>query len=292
MIQKTALITGGAGFVGSNLARRLIENGWGLHLVIRSGTDCRLIHELLPAIHLHIHDGSTQGLVGIVRMARPTVAFHIASYFRAEHKPEDVEPMLHSNLVFSTQLLEAMAENGVGLLVNTGTTWQNYENQPYSPVCLYAATKQAFEDMLQYYVEAKGLAAITLKLSDTFGPSDIRPKLLNQLIRIAEEGKHLAMSPGEQLIDIVHIDDVVDAFLLAAQRLLDGLVSDRECYAVRSNEILPLRGLVESFLGSRDLAADIAWGERPYRKREVMVPATIDPLLPGWKPSRSIFLNL
>lgn len=225
----------------------------------------------------------------IVGRARPEIVFHLASYFRAEHKPEDVEPMLYSNLIFSTQLIEAMSENGVKLLVNTGTTWQNYEDRPYSPVCLYAASKQAFEDMLQYYIEAREVAAITLKLSDTYGPQDLRPKLLNVLTKIAKDGQHLAMSPGEQLIDIVHIEDVIDAFLLAAERLLKGEVKDKECYAVRANEVLPLKELAENFLASRGLSADIGWGERPYRKREVMVPATIDPLLPGWQPMKSIF---
>jgi len=289
LTQISALITGASGFVGSNLADRLVTKGWKLHLITRPGSDPQVLSEMPPDAELHPHDGSTAELIRIVRHAQPKIVFHLASYFRAEHKSEELVPMFQSNLVFSTQLLEAMAENGVRLLINTGTTWQNYENQPYRPVCLYAATKQAFEDLLQFYVDARDILAITLKLSDTYGPHDRRPKLLNVLTEIAKEGQHLPMSPGEQLIDIVHIEDVIDAFVLAAERLLAGKVSVKECYAVRANKAQPLKELVEHFLASRDLSADIGWGERPYRAREVMIPSTIDPVLPGWRQKRSIF---
>ena len=68
-----------------------------------------------------------------------------------------------------------MKEVGVKILVNTGTSWQHYENKDYSPVNLYAATKQSFEAILQYYVEVASLKAITLKLFETYGLDDPRP---------------------------------------------------------------------------------------------------------------------
>lgn len=283
----TALITGGAGFIGSHLARALAVQGWAVHLLVRPGTDGSTTSDL----HLQVHDGSTQGLIDIVGAVRPDLVFHLATYFRAEHQSADLEPMLHSNVVFATQLLEAMAVHGVRRLVNAGTTWQNYENRPYSPVCLYAASKQAFEALLQYYVEVRGVAAITLKLSDTFGPGDVRPKLLNLLLQAAAEGRQMQMNSGEQLMDVVHVDDVVYAFVVAAQLLLDGKVAGHERYAVRAGEVIPMRELVERFLAGRKLHVDIAWGVRPLRTREVMVPATVDPLLPGWHPVRSIFTD-
>ena len=94
-----------------------------------------------------------------------------------------------------------MTVNGVSKIINTGTFWQHYENREYSPTCLYAATKQAFESILHYYVEAKFLMIITLILFDSYGPSDPRPKLFSLLQEARQSEKVIAMSPGEQKID-------------------------------------------------------------------------------------------
>ena len=164
-----------------------------------------------------------------------------------------------------------MTLQGVTKLINTGTSWQHYENEDYNPVCLYAATKQAFEDMLKFYVEASELKVITLKLFDTYGPDDPRPKLFTLLRRVAEEQTELAMSPGEQLIDLVYIDDVIEGYLLAARRLMDNSVSGMEDYAISSGKQISLKELVAIYGRTIGKQLPIKWGGRSYRTREVMV---------------------
>jgi nucleoside-diphosphate-sugar epimerase len=92
------------------------------------------------------------------------------------------------------------------------------------------------------------------------------------------------MSPGEQLIDIVYIDDVVDAFVAGAERLLAGLEAPMEEFGVSSGNPLPLRELAATFSRVSGLPLDIEWGGRPYRPREVMQPWTRYRALPGWQP--------
>ncbi|QNA99127.1 NAD-dependent epimerase/dehydratase family protein [Massilia sp. Se16.2.3] len=191
------------------------------------------------AVTVHRHDGSTAQLVDILAQARPDTVFHLAAAFVAEHVPGDIDRLVHANLLFATQLLEAMRVNGVRLLVNTGTAWQHYGNRDYDPVNLYAATKQAFEAILAYYVNAHGFIAATLALFDTYGPGDERPKLMRALWRAAREGRPLAMSSGRQLLDLVYVDDVVDAYLAAESALREGGAGHRH-YGVSSGAPLPL----------------------------------------------------
>ncbi|OGU15855.1 MAG: NAD-dependent dehydratase [Geobacteraceae bacterium GWC2_53_11] len=279
-----ALITGGTGFVGSNLARRLVRDGWQVGIITIPNDNLDQIKDFADQVKLYVHDGSTDRMHAIVAEAQPDVVFHLASLFLSEHTPADITRLVSSNVLFGTQLLEAMAAQGVAKIVNTGTSWQHYENKPYSPVNLYAATKQAFEDILQYYVEARDVQAITLKLFDTYGPNDPRPKLFHLLDKIAREGTTLAMSPGEQMIDLVHIDDIVRAFVMAAERLMAGEASGHEKYGVSSEKPMPLKELVELYgcmIGSQ---LPIEWGGRPYRDREVMVTCTSLSILAGWSP--------
>lgn len=284
MIIRKAMITGGTGFVGSNLARRLVRDGWLVHIVTIPNDNLDQVEDIFEQVTLHVHDGSTDGMQGIVAAAKPDVVFHLASLFLSEHTTADISRLVGSNVLFGTQLLEAMAAHGVTKIINTGTSWQHYENKPYSPVNLYAATKQAFEDILQYYVEAKGVQAITLKLFDTYGPNDPRPKLFHLLDKIAREGTTLAMSPGEQMIDLVHVDDVVQAFVMAADRLIAEEALGHEKYGVSSCRPMPLKELVTLYSQIINKQLPIAWGGRSYREREVMVTCGTLNVPPEWSP--------
>jgi nucleoside-diphosphate-sugar epimerase len=214
--------------------------------------------------------------------------FHLASLFLSQHDAKDVESLIHSNVLFGNQLLEAMRVNEVSRLINTGTSWQHYNNEEYNPVCLYAATKQAFEAILEYYVQACGIKAITFKLFDTYGPNDPRPKLFHLLKKAAASGESLNMSAGEQLIDLVHIEDVIDAYLIAAQRLLNDKVLAHESYAVSSKKPLPLKKLVETFSTATGQNVKVNWGARPYRFREVMTTWRYGISIENWQPKVSL----
>ena len=286
--EQVALVTGGSGFIGSNLIRRLVAEGWRVHAIVRPSSDMNMLSTSLGKITLHVYDGSIQSLLQIMREAKPRVVYHLASLFLSGHTPEDVARLIQSNVLFSAQLVEAMKENGIRHLVNTGTSWQHYENHEYSPVNLYAATKQAFEAILQFYIEAHGLKVVTLKLFDTYGPNDPRPKLFHWLQKIADDKSTLAMSPGEQLIDLVYIDDVIEAYMLAAERVQSESYSGHNEYAVSSGKPMKLKELVQKFSELTDREIHVEWGARPYRQREVMVTWDNGETLPGWKPKVSL----
>lgn len=283
---RVALVTGATGFVGSHLVRRLVRDGWQVHIVIRPASVLPQDPEFMR-ISAHVHDGTTDGMIHIVGESKPDVVFHLSSLFLAQHRSRDVESLITSNILFSTQLLEAMSAQGICSLVNTGTSWQHYNNEDYNPVCLYAATKQAFEDILAYYTETTPLRAVTLQLYDTYGPNDPRPKLFHLLAKVAKGGETLAMSPGEQLIDLVYIDDVIDAYLCAARQVAR-MKNGHQVYAVSSGSPLKLKELVTLYEQIIGTSLPIEWGKRPYREREVMLPWNRGKVLEGWTPTISL----
>ena len=224
----------------------------------------------------------------ILVKAKPDVVFHLASLFLSDHRPQDVQDLVASNILLSAQLTEAMTGSGANRLVNAGTSWQHFNTGDYRPVNLYAATKQAFEDILAYYHDALGLSCITLKLYDTYGPGDRRLKLINILLDAIAAKEPLALSPGHQEIELSHLDDITAAFAIAAQRLLDAPAPLQEAFLL-NGERLTVRALVARLetIAGRELRA--TWGGRDYRPREVMNPvASEGRCLPGWRPEKDL----
>jgi nucleoside-diphosphate-sugar epimerase len=287
MTAPRCLITGATGFVGSHLARKLVNDGWQVHILVRTSSSLAAIADIAERLTIHYltppNTPTTESVTTAVAAAKPNIVFHLAAMFRAEHQPPDIAPMVEANVIFTTQLLEGMRLAGVTTILNTGTSWQHYEDSPYDPVCLYAATKQAAEDIITFYCNAHGIKAVTLKLFDTYGPGDTRSKLLNMFKRASESETPIAFSPGEQLIDLLHVDDVVQAYLVAATEALSADDGHNAHYGVSSGAPLPLRELAALYEKAGGKALNIAWGERVYRLREVMQTPTLR-TLPNWVP--------
>ena len=271
-MKKKCLITGATGFVGSNLARKLVNNNWDVTIICRKDSSLENIEDILNKVKVYRYDNQIEELIRFFKENNFDVIYHLASLFIAEHKNEDIRNLIESNILFGTEILEAMKESNTRLLINTGTSWQHYNSEEYNPVDLYAATKEAFEKIIKYYVEAENIRCITLKLFDTYGENDKRPKLINLLNKFADERKILDMSLGEQKLDLVHIDKVTESFIKAFKLLENNIELKYDSYGVSSKKQISLREIVENFEKESGKKVLINWGARPYRKREVMKP--------------------
>ena len=278
------LLTGITGFLGRHLAKRLIKNGHRVYAIIRKpGVKNKL---KLDRIGCFVDTGSDEKLLKFFQEHRFNGVIHLASRFIIEHKMEDIRDLVNSNILFAARILESSVKSHVSWFINTGTCWQHYQNKKYSPVNLYAASKQAFEVIAQYYIETFDINFVTLKLNDTYGPQDTRPKIFNIWNNISNTDELLLMSPGEQLIDLTYIDDVVDAYIMTVALLkkdTSRLFRGKE-FAVLSGNPLPLKELAKVFSKITGKKLNIKWGGKSYRKREVMVPWNKAEKVPGWKP--------
>ncbi len=284
MSGRSALLTGATGFIGRHLARELVDSGWQVTALVRDPASPRL-----PAgVVAQPSDVDHETLVATVEVAEPEVCVHLATHFVSEHRPADVAALLEANVAFGARLADALVNAGPVPLVNTGTVWQHVGGADYEPLSLYAASKQALADVLRFYSVRRGLPVVTLTLPDTYGPDDDRVKLVPALLAAGRAGQPLDMSDGLAVLDLVHVDDVVRAFLL----IIDLLRADRGVashdgttrWALSSGHPMTIREVVARFSAATGLLVDARWGVRPRKAVEMLHPWPAGAFPPGWTP--------
>lgn len=282
------ILTGATGYIGSNIAKKLVDDGNEVSIIIRKNSSLKLIEDIKSSLNIFIYNGEIKKMISFFQDTNADVVIHLASLFISEHKVEDVGNLIDSNVKFSTEILEAMNQSSTKKIINTGTSWQHFENGAYNPVCLYAATKEAYEAIIEYYVQAQEITCITLELFDSYGPNDNRPKLLNLLKKYSEEKKGLELSRGEQYMDLVYISDIVQGYVIAIDKLLNKKDKLKEKYVLSSKRKITLKELVElySYITGKEVLVN--WGSREYRKREVMAPWENGIDLPDWSAKISL----
>jgi nucleoside-diphosphate-sugar epimerase len=251
------------------------------------GLFCKLL-KINNVPFITINRGATIGdMESTLSNLKNAVVVHFASLFVAEHKPADVSRLIESNILFGSQVLQAMQSANVKKIVTAGSAWQDGRGVA-KPANFYAATKNAFEDIVKLYCASHDFSAISLRIYDTAGPNDPRGKLFTALAKKINTTDSFDLSAGEQKLHLIHSDDVAAAFYQASQTLMNTKESELKVYELRREKIQNLKELVAQFQKQSNGKPQVNWGKKPYRECEVLNPIEDHTVLPGWKPTRTI----
>jgi CDP-paratose synthetase len=286
---KKICITGATGFIGRNLIKNLSDEGRNeISIIIR---DDKLIVDLINPDHISyfVDNGNTEDLIAFFLEKKINVVIHLATLYLKDHHPKDIKSLIDSNITFGSRILEAAVKSEVQIFINTGTTWQFYDGNSSNATNLYAATKNAFHEIAKYYVAISELYFVNLILNDTYGANDTRKKIFN-LWKNLKDDETLNMSPGEQLFDALHVDDVVNA----VKMLLNQISNDNEKkyllknFSISNQQKMSLKEVASLFQKIASKNINIVWGATAYREREIMRPWMDGEQIIGWEPKISI----
>lgn len=254
---KKVLITGGLGFIGSNLARRLV--GWGSEVTIvdalipEYGGNRRNVVGIEDRLKVHVSDVRDHAsLPDLVR--HQDYLFNLAGQTSHMDSMTDPETDLEINCRAQLAILEACRKHNPDIRIVFASTRQLYgrpeklpvaETHPLHPVDVNGINKQAGESFHLLYSQVYGIRSTVLRLTNTIGPrmrvKDARQTFVGVWIRALVEDRPFEVWGGEQLRDFTYVDDAVEAFLLAAAR--DEAIG--KAYNLGGPPPVTLRGLAE-----------------------------------------------
>ncbi len=289
------LITGGFGFIGSALVRRLLGEGHRVELVELGSADGRRLQDQKNDIAVHGADiADTRAVEDIVRKTAPELIIHLATYYAVDHRPDELGPMVRTNVLGVSNLLEAARLANVRYFINTSScfVYEQHgrplrEEGPFKPGNYYAATKRFSEELCDFYAENHGLNAATLRIFSPYGPADHQRRLIPSVIASYLAGKQPRATTGRQAWDFVYIDDIVEAYLKAIAHRPTG----HEVFNIGSGKAVAVRDIIlriKEILGS-DL--EPLWGSVPHRKNEIWsMTADISKAgsVLGWEPATDL----
>jgi nucleoside-diphosphate-sugar epimerase len=273
-------ITGGTGFIGNAMVRRLEAEGHDVCLIRRNDVLVRSRGEELCVARGT--ERNALAVAGALQGFDADVVVHLATAFVAQHQTADVDALIHSNVLFGAFVLEAAARSGVPV-VNVTSFWQHVDGTLRNPNSLYAATKNALLAIADFYRNRDGLRILDLVLYDVYGERDPRRKLLTVLVEAAKTGKVVELSGGMQLINLLHVDDVVSGILQAADCLIGG--DQAMCYSVKAEAFLTIREVVSEVEAALSMQLEARWGARTDRPGEMLEPWIVADTVPTWSPT-------
>jgi UDP-glucose 4-epimerase len=228
-----AFVTGGAGFIGSNLVDALVGRGDEVVVVddLSTGRTSNLENALAAGAVLHeadIRDG--ERLAGLVEAAAPDVVFHLAAQIDVRRAVADPAFDAQVNVGGTINVLEAARRAGVRRIVNSSTGGAIYgdaatiptpEGHLAAPMAPYGQSKLAAEGYLGLYERLYGLSSASLRYANVYGPRQ-DPHGEGGVVaifcgKLAEGRAPVAFGDGRQTRDYVYVGDVVAANLAAAE---------------------------------------------------------------------------
>jgi dolichol-phosphate mannosyltransferase len=293
-LMKRALVTGGTGFVGANLVRRLLADGHEVHLMLRADHDPWRLAMIRSNVRVVVGDVADRSDVSrALDTVRPEWLFHLAAYGAY---PMQIDPLVaaRTNVLGTITLLEEASARGFEAFVHAGSSSEYgrkdhapTETEATQPTTAYAATKVAGTVYCGYVAQRDRARVATLRLYSAYGPFEEPSRLVPTLLVHALDRRLPPLAHPDTARDYVAVSDVCDAFVRAAESMRAG----GAIYNVGTGRQTSLRQLVNIVRAALGVDVEPVWGSFPDRAWDTDVwvgDASRLRLDLGWTPRSSL----
>ncbi|MHB8189540.1 MAG: NAD-dependent epimerase/dehydratase family protein [Ferrimicrobium sp.] len=242
---RTAIVTGGSGFIGYHLVRQLLADGVEVIVVDRNTPNFSGVSRYVKG---EIENPAVWRNLLLDRSVRPDALFHLAARTSVLESIQDPSDVFLSNVVGFQQALEYCRAVGVphvtfastNAVVGNAFHGTITEESSLAPLTPYGATKAAGEMLASAYSSSYGISVASVRLTNVYGPAmwnkdSIVPRLFRHAIGLNDFAVY---GDGDQFRDFVYVEDVVGAFLSVTDQRFSGPVSFGSGSSVTVNELV------------------------------------------------------
>lgn len=290
------LVTGGSGFIGNHLVRRLLAEGCKVAVVVRYAN--AMHNERLRAIYDSLHvieaDIRNRGALAAISEFAPQVVFHLAAYNHVGDSFIQVEECFDVNAKGTANVFDVVAGAQKFIYVSTSEVYGLQNGVPFietatpEPISPYAITKYAGElyCRLKQRTEQR-TSTVVLRPFNAYGPYQGAKAIIPELIMACFKGQPIRTTPGEQTREFNFVQDLIEGMILAAraEQRIDGVIN------LGASEEIRIRDLVLKIAELTNTKSKIEIGALPYRPTEVWrmyCDSTRARELLGWRPKVTI----
>ncbi|MBA3612815.1 MAG: NAD-dependent epimerase/dehydratase family protein, partial [Nitrospirales bacterium] len=248
------LVTGGAGFIGSHLVDRLIQEGNEVIVVDNLSTGKR--KNVNKKAQFYKMDIQSKRIERVFRNERPLIVVHLAAQMSVRHSTEDPGFDAQVNILGTINVLEHAVKQGVrkvtfassgGVIYGEQEIFPAAESHRTEPLSPYGISKLAGEKYLAYYTNATGLRYVALRFANVYGPRQDSEGEAGVVAIFSKQmldgGQPIVNGTGKQTRDFVYVDDVVEAILVTMGEDVQGVfnvgtgqeTTINECYGIIKN---------------------------------------------------------
>lgn len=245
------LVTGGAGFIGSHLVDRLIQEGNEVIVVDNLSTGKR--KNVNKKAQFYKMDIQSKRIERVFRNERPLIVVHLAAQMSVRHSTDDPGFDAQVNILGTINVLEHAVKQGVrkvtfassgGVVYGEQEIFPAAESHRTEPLSPYGISKLAGEKYLAYYANATGLRYVALRFANVYGPRQDSEGEAGVVAifskQMLEGGQPIVNGTGKQTRDFIYVDDVVEAILVTLGEDVQGIfnvgtgqeTTINECYGI------------------------------------------------------------
>jgi len=228
-MKERVLVTGASGFIGANLVRRLLHDGYEVHAFVRDGQASWRLADVKHTVHIWPVDIRDRiSIESAVSKVEPTHIFHVAAASLYGGKSLTDDEYIDSNIRGTANLLTVLRSLPYASFINTGSSSEygtRYkpmkENDLCVPESMYAISKLSATNIASLEARLFNKPTVTLRLFSPFGPLDDDRRFMPQIISAALKGTEFVLAHPEARRDYIYIDDVMDAYVCVMQKAVE-----------------------------------------------------------------------
>lgn len=287
------LVTGGSGFIGSHLVRRLLAEGAEVHVLTSAVSAVYPTRLLGMREHICLHEGSVTdrgAMDSLVGLAKAAYVFHLAAYTHVGKSWQRVDECLQTNVQGTVNLLQALARSDYRrfVFVSTSEVYGNVavpfrEDALVNPVSPYAVSKYAAERYCRMFQAGRNWPIVVIRPFNAYGPAQSPDRIIPEVVTRALRRQPLRMTHGRQTREFNYVEDLVEGFVRAAT------APDVEGRLINlgGGDEVSMREVASRILNQLDNPIEPSFGALPDRPSEIWrmySDATVARDLLGWSP--------